>query len=248
MKRAFILALMAVLWSVPCWAAVTYSTQTGIIADADPHADTTVTLPAHLANDILYLSIMVRDADDTITIDTATGWAQVTGSPFTRGTSARYWVWWKRAASSSETNPLINYSGTTADSYYNCLVYRGAITTETPHEVLGTPATGTADPTSLTGITSLTANSLIVISLIGEDNNNASCTATGTDPSAYTEHYDETVTGADAVSCWSEFERTTAGATGTVSIDWDVAVPVGWGAILMALKPPAQKHQAVIID
>lgn len=258
MKRLLLLAscfgLLAAV-SAKAQSVPTFVSQTNVVGDADPHADTTVTLGAHATNDILYLSIMVRDVDDSITIDTATGWAQVTGSPFDRGTTARYWIWWKRAASAAETNPVINYSTTTADSYYNQLIYRGAITTETPHEVLGSAQTGTADPTSLTGITSLTANSLIVIALFGEDNNNgppgAGCTATGTDPAAYTEHYDESGTGADAVACWSEFERVTAGATGTVSIDWDTAVPVGWGAILMALKPvpaPAGRLRSVVFE
>ena len=242
--------LAVLLVTVTAWAATapSYQATSGIVGDADPHADMTVTLPAHATGDILYLMAFVRDVDDTASITTATGWAAVTGFPADRGTSARYWLWWKRAASGSETNPVIDFSGTTGDSYYVVWTFRGCITSETPHEVLGTPTTGTADPASLTGITSLTDNSLIVVLLMGEDNNNSACTTTGTNPADYTELYDETTTGADAMSCLSYAARSTAGATGTISVDFNTAVPVGWGAVVMALKPPAQRHQPMVTD
>ena len=55
--------------------------------------------------------------------------------------------------------------------------------------------------------------------------------------------------GADAMTCFSEFERTAAGATGTVSVDFDTAVPVGWGAVLMAIKPvPLGASQTIVIN
>lgn len=238
MKRLLLILVLCICSSAWAQTPPAFQATTSMVGDATPHADTTVTLPAHAADDILYLMVMVRDVDDTATITVATGWAAVTGFPLDQGTAARYWLWWKRAASSSETSPVIDYSGTTGDSYYSVHTYRGAITTETPHEVLGTATSGTADPASLTGITSLTTQSLIVVALTGEDNNNAACTTAGTDPSAYTERYVEVATGADAMTCFSEAVRTSAGATGTVTVDFDVAVPLGWGAILMAIKPP----------
>jgi hypothetical protein len=235
------IALMVLASAIQVWAFTVpiFQATGGIVGDATPHADPTVTLPAHATDDILFLMAFVRDVDDTASIITATGWAAVTGFPADRSTVARYWLWWKRAASASETNPVIDFSGTTADMYYIVWTFRGAITTETPMEVIGTPQTGTADPASLTTISSLTANSLIVAFLMGEDNNNASIATTGTDPSAYTELYDETIAGDDAMTGLSYFERTAAGATGTISVDFNTAVPVGWGAVVVALKPPA---------
>jgi len=231
----FIRLFLALLICSLAQAAVpTFVNISVIAADATPHVDLAVNCGAHLTNDIFLLQAWNRDVDETATV---TGWTVVTGSPVDRGTTARYWAWWKRAASASETDPVVDFSGTTGDAYGVCTVYRGAITTETPWEVIGTATTGTADPASLATISSLTDNSLIVIALSGEDNNNAGCIATGTDPAAYTEHYQETGTGADAMNCNSEFERVTAGATGTVSVDFDTAVPIGWGAWLMALKP-----------
>lgn len=225
-------------------AAPTWVGWSSLTADADPHADMTVTLPAHQANDIFLLMAWVRDTDETATVS---GWTSC-GGPWDRGTSARYWLWWKRATSSSETNPTIDFSGTTGDAYAICAVYRGAITTGDPWEVKGTFATGTSDPAILTGITTLTANSLIVVPLGGEDNNNSAITTTGTDPADYTEHYVETTTGNDAMFGFSEAARTTGGETGNVSVDFNTAVPVGWGGVVLALKPPATLPMAVIVD
>lgn len=202
--------------------------------DANPHADFTVALPTHQTDDIFLLMVLVRGQTDTITVS---GWTAITGSPWDRGSTSRYWLWWKRAASASETNPTVDFSGTAGDAYAIAAAYRGAITTEDPWEVKGTLTTGTADPAVLTGITTATADSLVVVPLGGEDNNNASIITTGTDPAAYTEHYVETPIGGDAMFGFSEAARATAGATGNVSVDFSNAVPVGWGGVVLALKP-----------
>ena len=198
--------------------------------------DVTVTLPAHIAYDVFILIGMIRSNVETVTVS---GWTAVTGSPFTRGTTARYWVFWFRAVSSSTTNPLFDTDGTTADVYAAVAVYRNAIDSGTPFDVMGTPTTGTADPAPITGITTLVANALVVVPVAGEDDNNAAIVTTGTDPTAYVEHYQESASGSDASITFSEEVRTTAGATGTVSVNWDVANPVGWGGIALSLIPNA---------
>ena len=197
-------------------------------------ADVTVTLPAHVANDIFLIEVIVRDVNDTITWPS--GWTQI--ATVDRGTTARYWWAWKRAASASETNPLVDKSTGTGDTYAAVITYRGAITTGDPWEVKGAPQTGTADPTTLTGITTLTAESLVVAAVAGEDDNNSSITTTGTDPSAYADHYVESSNGmgGDGVITFSEAARTAAGATGNVSVNWGSAIPTGSGGILLALK------------
>lgn len=214
-------------------ASVAFQASGGIQADADPHTDHSVTLPAHATGDLLILMAFVRDADETAAITVATGWTPVTGFPVDRGTSARYWCWYKFATSASETAPTIDWSGTTGDAYWVVVTYRGvgSITT------IGTPTTGTSDPETHATISTTIANSMVVLAEMGEDNNNGACTTTGTDPAAYVEHYDETSTGADAMTCFSEATRTAAGATGTVSLDFDTAVPVGWGGVLFVLQP-----------
>ncbi len=205
-----------------------------IAAAANGGADPTVTLPAHAENDILLLATIVRS--NTATVATPAGWTQI-GSPTVRSTVATYQFFWIRAGATTVPNPLINRTGTTGDVYAAVVTYRRATSIGDPWEVKGTVATGTADPSVITGITTLTADSLVVAAVAGEDNNNASIITTGTNPAAYTEHYVESAIGADGVITFSEALRTTAGATGNVSVNWDTAIPVGFGGIVLALKP-----------
>src|SRR5207247_5680344 len=62
----------------------------------------------------------------------------------------------------------------------------------------------------------------------------------GTDPATYPAHYVEAATGGDGQVTFSEAAKTTTGATGNVSVNWDGAtniVPIGWGGIVLALIP-----------
>ena len=220
-----------------------------ITATASPGADMTVALPAgYLAYDVFILQCMIRSVAETVTVS---GWTAVTGSPFDRNTASRYWILWKRATSSSETAPVWDTDGSTADEYCQIAAYRNAVQTGTPIDVVGTATTGTADPAPVTTLTTLIANSLVVLALQGEDNNNnpGPGVATGTDPVAFVEHYTDTTTGTDAMSLFAEETRLTAGATGTVSYDFNVAVPVGWGAKVLSLAPvtpPANGFDSLI--
>ena len=210
--------------------------------------DVTVTLPAHIANDVLLLQCWVRDVDDTATVS---GWTQFTGSPFDRSTVERYWQFWLRATGSAETNPLFDKDTTTGDTACAVTTYRGAKTTGDPWEVVGAATTGTADPAVVTGITALTDNSLIVVPLGYADNNNASIITTGTDPTAYTEHYLEDTTGDDVAVTFSEGAQTTAAATGDVSVNFNTGVTAGdgWGARVLALLPePCNDSTQVCYD
>ncbi|MEK7493952.1 MAG: IPT/TIG domain-containing protein, partial [Patescibacteria group bacterium] len=215
----------------PAYAAAPTFVSFSAIA-ASTGADVTVTLPTHTTNDILLLEVIVRDTNDTITWPS--GWTQI--ATIDRGAISRYWWAWKRAASSSETNPLVDKSTATGDTYAAVIIYRGATPSGDPWEVKGTPQTTTSDPSVFTGITTLTSDSLVVAAVAGENNNNASITTTSTNPSAYAEHYVESNAGSDGVITFSEAVRTTAGATGNVSVNWNSAIPVGAGGILLALK------------
>lgn len=233
MKRQrpiLLLGLLLLAW--PLHATVNWQATSAIAARAAGGADPTVTLPAHIAGDVMLLQVVNRNVTDTLTVS---GWTQL--ATVDRSTVARYWWYWLRAAGSSETNPLIDMSATTSDVFALVTTYRGALAAGDPWEVKGTPQVGTADPTVLTTISSLTAAALIVASVTGEDNNNGSIIGTGTNPSAYTEIYVESATGLDGVTTISYANRTTAGATGTVSINWNTAVPIGTGGLLLSLKP-----------
>ena len=206
----------------------------GAIA-ASTGADVTVTLPTVSNNDITLIGVVVRDVNDTITMPA--GWSQI--ATVDRGTSARYWLFGRRWLTGDPTTVLIDKSTTTGDTYAIGISYSGCITTETAWEVVGTPSTTTSDPSVFTGITPLTDDSLIVCFCGGEDNNNASIITTGTDPAGYTEHYDEAIAGTDGCVTFSEGAQTTKAATGNVSVNWNVAIPVGAGGVVIALKPGA---------
>jgi len=219
-------------WGGSATAAPTWQASSAIAASTG--ADVTVTLPAHVANDILLLQVVVRDVNDTITWPT--GWTQI--ATVDRGTTARYWWAWRRAASAAEPNPLVNKNTTTGNTYAAVTTYRGAITTGDPWEVKGTPNTSTAAGHVLNGITTLTAESLIVASLCGENNSAASGTTfSATNPATLAQVlYVESSTGSDGACTAGAGARTTAGATGNVTATWTNTV-VGSGGIVLALKP-----------
>jgi hypothetical protein len=200
---------------------------------ASTGVDVTVTLPAHLANDIFLLQVLVKDVDDTITVS---GWTQL--ATVDRDTVSRYWWFWKRATSSAETNPLVGKSTATGNTYAAVTSYRGATTTGDPFEVKGTPNTATTPAHALNGITTLTADSLIIASLSGEDDSAESVSYTATNPSTLTSRlYVESSTGTDGVCASGSDARSSIGATGTVNATWNDDV-IGSGGIVLALKPP----------
>jgi len=209
----------------------------GVIAYA-ASGDVTPVIPAHQAYDVLVLMGLIRSNLETVTVS---GWTAFSGSPFTRGTSTRYWFFWARATSGSMT-AIFDTDGTTAEVYVVVGVFRNAVTTGTPFDVFGTPATGTADPTgAIGGVTTLVDNSDVLLLLGGEDNNNnpGPGTATATNPATFVEHYVDTALGADAMFDFSNEIRLTAGATGDGGYNFNVANPVGWGAMIVSLKPIA---------
>ena len=190
----------------------------------------TVTLPTHAANDILWSISWYRAS---ATVLTPTGWTEAATA--LRGTT-RYYLHWIRATSAAETNPVFDYTG--ADDGFGLVVsYSGCVTTGNPYDVLGAFASGTAQSAVLTGITALTAESLIVASIGGEDNTATGGPTTGTDPATYVEHYVEAATGTDGCVQIAEQAQTTTGATGDVTVAWSATV-VGWGGWVMALVPP----------
>lgn len=237
------LLVAALACAAPAWAQDPAWQASSAIA-ASTGADVTVTLPAHAANDVLLLQVVVRDVDDTITWPA--GWAQL--ATVDRGTTSRYWWAWKRAASASETNPLVDKSTATGDTYAAVTTYRNAITTGDPWEAVGTPNTATTAAHVLNGVTTLSPRSLVVASLCGEDNTAASGTTFGaTDPTSLTQVlYVESVTGADGACTAGAAVRTAAGATGSVTATWTATV-VGSGGIVLALKGLPKDLTAVTV-
>jgi len=216
-------------------AAVVFQGASAIAASTG--VDVTVTLPSHQAGDIFLLQVVVRDTDDTITI---TDWTQITAFA---DTGSKHWWFWKRATGSSETNPLVDKTTTSGDTYASVSSYRGAIPSGDPWESKGTvTCTGTANPVTLSGITTLTNGSLVVASFNDIDNTFNSANYSATDPSSLTSNmFLKSATGADGFNGSGSAVRTDAGVTGDVSISLS-KTPDAVCGIVLGLKqnsPPS---------
>jgi hypothetical protein len=224
-------------------AAPTYVADIAIHGVNEGVADLTLTLPAHQADDVALAHVYTFDSQ-TATIPTPpTGWTQIAtwDAATALANPQRHWLFGRRLTSGSETNPTFTRNETTGEYFGAGALYRGCDTSGTAWEVVGTAGAYTAEPCVVPGITTLTAESLVVATLGYGDNNAATVTATGTDPAAYTEHTQTTTLFFDAMVCFAEAARTTAGATGDITMDLSAAFTAsrGAGAIAVALKPPS---------
>lgn len=214
-------------------------------------ADITPVNPVHAANDILILLAASRVVTETCL--TPSGWTLKAGPIDT--TAWRTYVFYKRAASNAETNPLLDWSAAVGEKYGQVHTVRGAITSGDPFAAASLAADLT-DPIAVAGVTSTEAGQLIIVAGIGSDNASASVSVTSTDPASYTQrHFSTIITGADATGSFHDATRATAGATGTVTLDHvstmpaegvfvaamiDAPIPVV-PRVLMAPQLPAQR-------
>lgn len=236
MFLALIAIAMLVSLSSPPISATVIPTFVAVSAiAASTGADVTITLPATWEpNDIFIVLGWVRDQDDTVSIS---GYTAITGVPFDRGTTSRYWVFWHRALQ-SENNPIFDKSGATGDTYAMLAIYRNARTSGSPFLTEGGPDTGTSDPAICTGITQVSQEHTLTVNVLGgEDDNNAAVVTTGNDPRNYVEHYAESATGADGMIAFSEMQKAVIGSP-QAFVDFDVANPVGWGCMSLPLAGP----------
>lgn len=168
----------------------------GTLLGALTTADVTPVIPTHAADDILICITANRVI--TNTCSTPSGWTAVGGGPVDT-TAWRTYAFWKRAAGSSETNPLCDWTATSADKYAQVHTIRGAITTGTPFDIAVIRGNDT-DPNVLVSPSNGTTSGLLVIAAaLGSDNASASVTVTATDPTFLTQrHFSTIATGADA--------------------------------------------------
>jgi hypothetical protein len=203
---------------------------TGAINVADP----TPPNPAHQINDILICITANRVITNTCT--TPSTWNLLFGPEDT--TAWRSYVFWRRADSAAVTNPLCDWTATSADKYAQVHSIRGAIQTGSPFAASAF-LDGTADPAVATGVTTTLPYQYVFSLGLDADDAATSATVTATDPAAWTvRHFTTVTTGADAGGFFYDGVRTTAGATGNVSHDFNAA-PVAWGILVAAiLEPP----------
>jgi hypothetical protein len=205
----------------------------GTLLGALTTADVTPVIPAHQADDILICITANRVITNTCA--TPAGWTLLQGP--VDETAWRSYVFWKRATSGAETNPLCDWTATSADKYAQVHTIRGAVTSGSPFAAQSW-TDGAADPAVATGVTT-TADSQFVCSLgLCADNLSTSATVTATDPASWTlRHHTVIGTGADATGFFYDGVRATAGATGNVSHDFNAA-PLHWGILVAAILAP----------
>jgi hypothetical protein len=213
--------------------AVAYQAS-GALTGALTTNDVTPPNPTHLIGDILICVTANRVTTNTCT--TPTNWTLLSGPTDT--TAWRTYVFWIRATSAAVTNPLCDWTATSADKYAQVHSIRGAIESGSPFAA-STPTAGTADPGVATGVTTTLPYQYVFSLGLDADNLATAATTTATDPAAWTErHFSTTTTGADAGGFFYDGVRVTAGATGNVSHDFN-GVPTAWGIIVAAvLEPP----------
>lgn len=212
LQLALLLALLA--WCAPASAQVTY-VGAGAIDGDTLTTDSIAPLPAGTqTNDILLVYCWVRSTTNTTTV---TGYTEI--DQVDTGTGDHR-LFWKRH-DGSEGSATCD-KDTSADSYARQYAFRGVVTSGNPWNAISdfVADTGTGDPTSFTGVTTGADSSMVVSFDAYEDNDGSVAAVTSTDPSAYTEDYAENANGADGSIEVAYATRTSAGATGNISINY----------------------------
>lgn len=229
MKR--LLQLIGSLTLLLCVTAISQAQVTvsvGALGSAVTTTDAQAAPPAGTqVNDVAFIYAWTRDTTDTTTITGYTEVAQVDTS------TGSHRLFWKRLAGASGTETCDH--NTSADNYCQMFVYRGVVLTGNPWDAIGTFTTSGTEPIALTGITSSANGAMIAMFGGYEDNDTASFVQTSTDPTTYVNQYAETTTGADGAILNGYGIRATAGATGTVTVDFNTALSQQFAGILLSV-------------
>ncbi len=214
MKHLFGLLLL-IAFAAPLHAQAVFQVAGAIAGiDAGVSASITATLPAHIAGDVCVARYYIG-GDATVSVPPA-GWTQL----WTQLATEEEWGYWKRATSSAETNPVFTTASTNFTKKSVAYCFRGAEPSGDPFDVVNTPDTHSGDDTT-PGITTLAANDLVILFYTDRDDTLTAVAVTATNPAAITSRdYQEELTGInDILFNVASANRTTAGATGTITID-----------------------------
>ena len=195
-------------------------------------ADISPVPPAHQTHDILVLLASSRVITETLltpaNYNLLAGPIDVTGW--------RTYAFWRRALNAAAGNPLCDWSAAVGEKYGQIHTIRGAFRgdpTQSPFANTNGLVGDLTDPNAVAGCTTSVNDQLAVVLGIGSDNLASSAVVTATDPAAFTvRSYTTIATGADAAGWAYSATRATAGATGTVTVDHNAAMPAA--AILVA--------------
>src|SRR5688572_14828852 len=234
MKRALITTLFVLCLACSAQAAAAWQASGTLLGSTG--ADISPVWPTHTTNDIGI--VLAASRVTTETCATPSGYTLLHGPTDT--TAWRTYVFWKRAASGAEGNVLLDWSAATGEKYGQVHTVRGALIASSPFAASNLVADLTDPIAVASGISTAVVSQLVIVVCIASDNLSTTVTVTGTDPAAYTlNNYQDIATGADAEGHFASATRATAGAIGTVTNDFDAAMPAG--AVLVAAiteEPP----------
>ena len=177
-----------------------------------------VTWPAHATNDI---GILVVESS-AASLSAPSGWTLVGQALSLSGLLSSTNVYWRRAASSSESSVNTGFPTGADHMVAQIYTFRGCVTTGTPILASATATRGTGTTTwSAPSITTTTANEFVVW-CAGRDNDNSSTTAFGTPTNANLISPIEvaeagTISGNGGGFTVGYGVKATAGATGTTT-------------------------------
>ena len=175
----------------------------------------TVTLPTHATGDLLLLFGYQRASSTALTITTATGWTSIGNAE--NATSGAIRAWYKKAASASETNPVVNGLSSANVTMLAVAARVQGADADNPIDVTGTAASFAApgSPFDVTVSATTTVGAVAqVFSMVGsvDDNTWANQTGGWTDPITANE-----TGGTDASIAISHINKESAGSAGTIT-------------------------------
>jgi hypothetical protein len=199
-------------------------------------ADISPVWPTHAAGDAGI--VLAASRVTTETCATPSGYSLLRGPIDT--TAWRTYVFFKYAVSASEANVLLDWSAAVGEKYGQVHTLRGQDNMPADPFADHILSADTTDTIASTGVTSTLPSQLIIVVGIGSDNASASMTSVAaTDPSSFTQrHYSTIATGADATGWFFDATRTNAGATGTVTQDFNSTMPAAGVFVAAVLNPP----------
>ena len=194
----------------------------------------TATLSSWSAGDLAVL-ILYNDQGSGAITTPATGWTQLTGSPFGTGTEKLQIFYRFMQAGDSSPTITISGSGTNISHCCNCAVYSGVDTSDTFHKI-GTANQGTSATVTANGVTTTVDNCMLLFASGLGDNHSHSGQTINSSATGVTEQLDGgTNAGSDSQVQMCDKLIASAGATGNGSATAAGSDP--FVAIIVALRP-----------
>lgn len=134
---------------------------------------TTPTWPTHVSGDFALL--FVEHANNSTSITTPSGWTAIPGCPIDPGSTVNSCLsaFYRRATSSSETNPTVNFAAGGTQNHKNAVIltFTGVSSSTPIHAQTSGFSTPTATALTLPGLTTLLDDCLIIHALTWDINN-----------------------------------------------------------------------------